>query len=105
MYDKTRGKYVYVRTDLLNFTDITRVWSEVAGKDAVYVPVSAESFKELWGPAGQEMAMQYDSGELWDDWPTLKPSEVCEPKELGIQDDQLADFRAHLASLRAHLTA
>ena len=103
--DKSRGKYIYVRTDRLSFTDILKIWSEVAGKEATYTPTSVEAFEALWGPAGREMAMQYSSGELWDDWPSLKPNEVCTPEELGIKKDQLVDLKGHLISLKAHLTA
>lgn len=36
--DNSGGKYVYVRTDRLSFTDITKVWSEVSGKVADMYP-------------------------------------------------------------------
>ena len=98
-----RGKYVNVRTDRLSFTDILKVWSDVSGQDAEYVPISADAFEKLWGPAGKEMAMQYGSGELWGDWDTLKPSDVCKPEDLGIHHGDLVDLRGLLTSLRAKL--
>lgn len=101
--EKARGKYIYVRTDRLTFTDILKVWSEVCEKEAGYVPISAEAFESLWGPAGREMAMQYASGELWEDWDTLKPEAVCKPEELGIKPGDLVDLKGNLTSLKAKL--
>ena len=54
--DKTCGKYIDVRSNLMTFTDILKVWSEVTGKDAEYVPISPEAFSKIWGVAGVEMA-------------------------------------------------
>lgn len=56
--DKVHGKYIDVRTDLLTYTDVLKIWSEVTGKEAVYVNIEPEPFTKLWGPAGLEMAMQ-----------------------------------------------
>jgi len=53
-----------VRTDRLSFTDILKIWSEVPGRQAEYVPISPEGFEATWGVAGKEMAMQYRSGEM-----------------------------------------
>ncbi|KAK4959956.1 hypothetical protein LTR10_002845 [Elasticomyces elasticus] len=101
--DKSRGKYVYVRTDRLSFPDILRIWSEVSGRDAEYVPISPHAFEALWGPGGKEMAMQYQSGELWDDWDTLKPGEVCTPEELGIKTEELVGLKQELEILKSKL--
>jgi hypothetical protein len=99
----SRGKYIYVRTDRLSFTEILKVWSEVSGKDATYVPISVEGFEALWGPGGKEMGAQYFSGELWDDWNTLKPNVVCTSEDLGVRPEELVDLRGEFELLKAKL--
>ncbi|KAK3069369.1 hypothetical protein LTR53_012336 [Teratosphaeriaceae sp. CCFEE 6253] len=101
--ERSRGKYVYVRTDRLSFPDILKVWSEVSGKEAEYVPVSPQAFEALWGVAGKEMAMQYRSGEMWEDWDTLKPGEVCTMQELGVRSEQLVGLKQELVKLKDQL--
>lgn len=101
--DKTHGKYIDVRTDLLSFTDILKVWSEVSGKEAVYVPIAPEAFNQIWGAAGVEMSMQYQSGELWGDWERLKGADVVQPGDIGISKDQLVDLRGDLTKLKDKL--
>jgi len=44
--------------------EIPKVWSEVSGRAAKHVPISPEGFEARWGVAGNEMAMQYRSGEM-----------------------------------------
>ncbi|KAK5166848.1 uncharacterized protein LTR77_007577 [Saxophila tyrrhenica] len=101
--DKTRGMYVDVRTNLMTFTDILKVWSEVTGKEAVYMPIAPEAFNKLYGPAGVEMSMQYQSGELWGDWERLKGDAMVQPGDIGISKDQLVDLRGDLEILKAKL--
>ena len=103
--EKTRGKYVDVRSDLLKLTDILKVWSEVTGKEDDYVPVPPEDFNKIWGPGGVEMSMQYQSGELWGDWERLKGKDVVQPGDIGIQKDQLVDLRGDLTKLKEKLLA
>ncbi|KAK5686589.1 hypothetical protein LTS10_002709 [Elasticomyces elasticus] len=79
------------------------IWSKVSGRDAEYVPISPHAFEALWGPGGKEMAMQYQSGELWDDWDTLKPGEVCTPEELGIKSEELVGLKQELEILKSKL--
>lgn len=101
--DKTRGRYINVRSEILTFEDILQVWSEVAGKQAVYVPISKQQFEKVWGPAGEEMALQYEFGESHGDWESMRKDQVCQPEEMGITQDQLVDLRGHLTSLKAKL--
>ncbi|KAK4548232.1 hypothetical protein LTR36_010102 [Oleoguttula mirabilis] len=101
--ERARGKYVNVRTDRLSFSHIIGIWSEVSGKDAEYVSVSAETFEKLWGPAGREMALQYASGEMWDDWDTQRPGEMCTPEDLRIKPGELVDLKGNLTNLKSKL--
>ena len=101
--ERTHGKYIDVRTDLLTFTDILKVWSEVTGKDAEYVPIAPETFSKLWGPGGVEMSMQYTSGEMWGDWERLKGADIVLPRDIGIDKSQLVDLRGDLTKLTDRL--
>ena len=101
--DKTRGRYINVRSEVLTFEEILSVWAEVAGKEAVYVPVTKEKFEGVWGPAGEEMALQYAFGESCGDWESMKKEKICQPEEMGITRDQLVDLRGHLTTLKAKL--
>jgi hypothetical protein len=101
--EKTRGKYGDVRSDLLTFPDILKTWSAVTGMEAEYVPISPESFNRICGPAGVEMSMQYQSGELWGDWERIKPGEVVPPSEIGITNDQLVGLKGDLTKLKDKL--
>lgn len=101
--DKARGKYINVRSDVLTFTEILKVWSEVTGHEAEYLPMSFDSFARLWGPAGVEMAQQYAFGEAVDDWEAQKKQDICQPEEIGIKKEQLVDLRGHLMELKAKL--
>ena len=101
--EKTKGRYVNVRSEVLTFEQILGVWGEVAGREAVYVPVSKEVFERVWGPAGEEMALQYEFGEACGDWESMKKGEVCQPGEIGVTKDQLVDLRGHLMGLKARL--
>ncbi len=99
--EKTRGKYIDVRSNSMTFTDILKVWSEVTGKEAAYVPIEPEAFNKLYGPAGVEMSMQYQSGELWGDWERIKGDDMVQPGDIGI--DQLVDLRGDLELLKDKL--
>ncbi|KAK5709160.1 hypothetical protein LTR17_020036 [Elasticomyces elasticus] len=97
---------VYVRAASIRTSregNILKIWSEVSGRNAEYVPISPHAFEALWGPGGKEMAMQYQSGELWDDWDTLKPGEVCTPEELGIKSEELVGLKQELVILKSKL--
>ena len=100
---KSHGKYIFVRTDLISFRGILKVWAEVSGKECEYVACSLQEYEAIWGPVGREMGLQYCSGEVWDDWPTLKPGEFCTAEEIGVRKDNLLDLRAHLSGLKDKL--
>ena len=89
----------------MTFTDVLKVWSEVLGKEAEYVSVTPGAFSKIWGPAGVEMSMQYQSGELWGDWERLKGQDVVQPGDIGISKDQLVDLRGDLLKLKNKLLA
>jgi len=90
------GKYVYVATYYLSFPEMLKVWGEVLGRKTVYVEVSTESMKNLYGEGGLETALQCRLGETILDWFAITSKEgLGTAEELGLQD--LIRFRARLS--------
>ena len=83
---KSLGKYANVAPEILSFGDILKVWSEVTGRQGVYVECSVEDFEKLWGVLGNELASQLKFGELVTDWNAGMKSGFVGPEELGIAE-------------------
>ncbi|KAI9657660.1 MAG: hypothetical protein M1821_002836 [Bathelium mastoideum] len=104
--EKTRAKYLNVKTDVLTFQQILNVWSEVSGKEAVYVEVGPKEFQKLWGPFGAEMASQYRFGEVAQgDWEVLVRGQglLVQPEEIGIQRGDLMDLKQTFGRMKESL--
>lgn len=101
--NQTHGKYIDVRSNLMAFEEVLKVWSEVTGKEAEYVNIPMDTYNRLWGPGGVELSMQYRSGELWGDWERVKGNEMVQPEAIGIQKDQLVDLRGDLIKMKDSL--
>ena len=56
------SKYALVVTENISVADTLKVWSEVTGKEAEYVEVSAEKFDALFPGMGGELAAQLKWG-------------------------------------------
>ena len=103
---KTHGKYLCVKTETLTFQQILSIWSEVSGKEAVYIEVNFEEFEKLWGVFGVEMAMQYKFGEVAEgDWEILMREKglLVQPQEVGIEKGDLTDLRQTLEGMKASI--
>ena len=61
-----------------------------------------ETFVKLWGPAGQEMALQLKFGEDHGDWATFGVDLLTE-KELGIGKGDLVGLEGCLEKLKGAL--
>ncbi|KAF2229337.1 NAD(P)-binding protein [Viridothelium virens] len=104
--EKTRGKYMNVKTEVLTFQQILNIWSEVSGKEAVYAELGVEEYEKLWGPAGTEMAMQYKFGQVAKgDWEVLMREKgvLVQPEEVGIRKGDLLDLRQTLEGMKDSL--
>jgi hypothetical protein len=82
---KSLGKYANVKTEILSLEDILKVWSEVTGKQGVYVECSQEDYEKIWGVLGSEMASQLKFGEVVTDWNIGTKGGFVGPDELGIE--------------------
>ncbi|MCJ1382461.1 hypothetical protein MMC17_005574 [Xylographa soralifera] len=96
------GKYAWVQTEKTTFQEIMDTWSQVTGKDAVYVDIPAEQYIQLWGPYGLEMSKQYAFGADHGDWDDLKPG-LLGAKELQIGAEELVGLRPFLESIKPAL--
>lgn len=101
--EKMHGCYVNVKSEIKTFEQILEVWSEVTGKDAVYVELTPAEYERIWGAYGREMAMQYAFGADTPDWEVMRKDEVVSPAELGVSPDQLIGLKGNLEQLRSRL--
>lgn len=100
---KTHGRYVNVKSEIKTFEEILKVWSEVTGKDAVYVELTLAEYEKIWGAYGREMAMQYAFGAENPDWEVMRKDLVVSPAELGVTANQLVGLKGNLEQLKAKL--
>jgi len=84
--EKSLGKYANVMTEIMSFEDIVKVWSEVTGKQGVYVECSFKDFEKMWGVPGNEMASQFEFGVNVTDWNAAAKGAFVGPEELGITE-------------------
>ena len=98
------AKYTFVTTENISFADTLKAWSEVTGKEAEYVEVSAEKFDRIFPKFGGELAAQFKWGETVRDWGTLSGGLVSR-QELGVDEKELVGLKASLEKMKALLTA
>ncbi|KAI8937499.1 hypothetical protein NX059_005217 [Plenodomus lindquistii] len=100
--DKTRGKYAMVAPEVITFGEILKIWSEVSGKDSLYVEVSKQSFEDLWGIGGNEFGRQLHFGEVVPDWTAHLGSDYVSKEQLGITEQNIG-VKAALESMKSSL--
>lgn len=99
--EKTKGRYVDVSPEVLTFGKMLEIYGEVTGRQTVYLEITPESFEQVWGPAGKEMADQFTYGEQFKEgWGA--PNSVSK-EELGIKDDEWPGMKQTLESLKDQL--
>ena len=98
------AKYTLVVTENITVADTLKVWSEVTGKEAEYVEVSAQKFDDLFPTMGGELAAQLKWGETVQDWGALSGAMVS-GKDLGVQEKELVGLKGCLEGLKGLLTA
>ena len=81
---KSQGKYAAVAPETLSFEEHLRIWSEVTGKRATFVQCSFDEFVGIFGPAGEEYALQLKWGEIVTDWSSGVEGGFVGAQELGI---------------------
>ena len=91
------GRYTNVALQRWSFQQMLDKWCEITGKRATLVPVSEETWTQLWGPAGRELAWQFKFGELCDPW--APGPDFISPEELGIDPNEVVGFEGTIRGL------
>lgn len=79
---------------LLGLLDV----SEITGKKGVYLETTLDAWTQLWGPAGNELSLQFKYGELRDPW--QETDEFISSAELGIDEKEVVGFRGTIEGLK-----
>jgi hypothetical protein len=94
----TFGRYSNVALEKWPLKEMTRVWGEVTGKRAIYVPCTLEAYTALWGVTGNELALQFQFGERYDIWEEKEG--FLGPADLDIDPKEVPGFRATIEGLK-----
>jgi hypothetical protein len=92
------GKYANVALEKWTFQQMLDVWSEIKGKKAVFVETTIDAWTKLWGPAGNELGLQFKFGEMCDPWEVTE--DFISPEELGIDPEEVVGFRGTIEGLK-----
>lgn len=98
------AKYAFVTTEDISFADTLKTWSEVSGKEAEYVEISAEQFDAMAPKFGGELAAQFKWGETVPDWKVLKKG-IVSANDLGVDKKELIGLKGYLEGVKGMLTA
>lgn len=74
------------------------VWSEITGKQGVYMETTIDAYTKLWGAAGNELGLQFKFGEMCDPWEERE--DFISPEELGIDRNEVVGFRGTIEGLK-----
>lgn len=85
----------------MTFGEILQGWSEVTGKQSVYLQTPRKHFDELWGIGGVELSDQLDFGVAVPDWHKDLPFVTQE--ELGIKAEEVPGLKKTLEGLKSFL--
>lgn len=94
----TFGKYVNMGLEKWSLQHMLDVWSEVTGKKALYVQCSIDDFTAMFGPAGNEYALQLQYGERCDPWEVN--DDFIGEKELELDLNEVIGFRGVMEKLK-----
>jgi len=96
--DKAFGKYANVALEKWTFQQMIDVWSEITGRKGVFLETTIDAWTKLWGPAGNELGLQFKFGEMCDPW---EESEVfISAEDLSIDPKEVVGFRGTLEGLK-----
>lgn len=98
------AKYAFVSTESVSVADTLKTWTQVTGKEAEYVEVSAEKFDALFPQIGGELAAQLKWGETVPDWRGLKAG-IVSAEDLGVEEKDLVGLKGFLEGVKGLLTA
>lgn len=96
--DKAYGKYTNVALEKWTFQEMVDVWCEITGKKCVFTEITREAARQLYGNAGNELALQFKFGEFCDPWEETE--EYISADELGIDRGEVVGFRGTIEGLK-----
>lgn len=96
--ERAYGKYANVALEKWTFQEMIDVWSEITGKKGVFVETTIDAWTKLWGPAGNELGLQFKFGEICDPWEADET--FISPEELSIDVDEVVGFRGTIEGLK-----
>ncbi|KAF1961297.1 NAD(P)-binding protein [Byssothecium circinans] len=94
----SKGKYATVAPETLTYGEMLKIWSEVSGRQGVFVQISVEDFARIWGVWGEEIGSQFVFGEQVTDWTVGMP--LAGMQELGIKKEEVHGFKAVLEGFK-----
>ena len=95
--DVAYGKYANVALERWTFQEMVNVWSEITGKKCVFTEITMEAVTKLYGPLGNELALQFRFGEACDPWKVTE--DHISPEDLDIDPDEVVGFRGTIEGL------
>lgn len=95
---KAYTKYSNVALEKWTFQEMIDVWSEITGKKGVFLETTIDAWTKLWGPAGNELGLQFKFGEMCDPWEETE--DFISPEELGIDRNEVVGFRGTIEGLK-----
>jgi hypothetical protein len=95
---KAYGKYSNVALEKWTFQQMIDEWSAITGKKGVFIETTGEAWTKLWGPAGNELALQFKFGELCDPWE--ETVDHISPEDLGIDRNEVVGFKGTIEGLK-----
>ncbi|KAF2688511.1 NAD(P)-binding protein, partial [Lentithecium fluviatile CBS 122367] len=95
----THTKYANVAPETLSFGEMLDMWSEVTGRQGVYLQVSPQDYEKAWGVGGAELADQLVFGEQVADW--NEGVQAVGMSELGIKEEEVPGLKATIEGLKA----
>ncbi|KAF3017797.1 hypothetical protein E8E14_009673 [Neopestalotiopsis sp. 37M] len=95
---KSFGRCANVALEKWTFRQMMDVWSEVTGKKGLVIQCKHDDYEKIWGPAGREIALQFQFGEKCDPW--VETDEHISPEELGIDPKEVVGFRGTIEGLK-----
>lgn len=95
---KAYTKYSNVALEKWTFQDMIDEWSAITGKKGVFIETTAEAWTKLWGPAGNELSLQFKFGELCDPWEETQ--DHISPEDLGIDRNEVVGFGGTIEKLK-----
>lgn len=91
-------KYANVALEKWTFQEMLDTWSEITGKKGVFIETTLEAWTKLWGPAGNELGLQFKFGEACDPWE--ERDDYISPEDLGIDRNEVVGFRGCIEKLK-----